>query len=82
MHKFQNYSADGKYYISTVNPHGRGWETCVFAASNGVVDYSRAFEEVPHSSEESAKYYHQRAVMRWSGDAHPEDIIGIGEGFY
>lgn len=84
MTKYQNYSADGRYYISTTCPHGTQWQTCVFRAGKNAneIDFSTALEEIAHSSEESAEHYHKAAVYRWSGNTRPEDIIGIGEGFY
>lgn len=84
MTKYQNYSADGRYYISTTCPHDTQWETCVFPVNKqaNTIDFFKPLEEMTHSSEESAKHYHQGAVYRWSGNTRPEDIIGIGEGFY
>lgn len=84
MQKYSNYTPDGAFYISTSNPRGQGWETVVFQAdrSTGKVNYSYALDEIASDNEEAAFATHQKLLWKWSGDAHPDDVLGVGEGYY
>lgn len=84
MQKYQNYTPDGRFYVSTFSRDGQLWETAVFQADRktGQIDYSYPLDEVGSDNETAAFAAHQRCLWKWSGDSHPEDVLGVGEGYY
>lgn len=84
MTKYHNYTPGGAFYVSTSNPHGNAWETAVFQVdrSAGKINFSYPLDEVASNDREAAFATHQRLLSKWSGNAHPEDVLGIGEGYY